>query len=197
MLSMRLRKHGIDSLLYWAHPSNVRNILERGILCYDIVHAASIEHESIAQWGVQLRRRARFLSVSNRWLHSYVPLYLVRRTPMLWAIKDSPRVCIRVDVRVCDKQGTIFTDGNAASDATHFFNKPWEIDELPWDILLRKRWTGSQIQDGTRKRCAEMLIPDLIEVDYILDVVCSPLCGADFPLGHRGLREDIPWFLEP
>jgi ssDNA thymidine ADP-ribosyltransferase, DarT len=195
-LSNLLRKLGTDCLHYWVHPSNVKSILERGILPYNYVHRAQLQHESLAARGVQARRN-RITLVSERPLHDYVPLYLVRRTPMLWAIRNQPRVCVRVNVSVSDKPGTLFTDGNAASEATRFFTEPSSVLEMPWDVLRRKRWTGMQVQDGARKRSAEILVPEAVEVEYILDVICSPLQEIEFPLGHRGLREDKPWFLEP
>jgi ssDNA thymidine ADP-ribosyltransferase, DarT len=170
--------------------------LEQGILSYNHVHHVQMTHQSLAATGVQVRRN-RLVLASNRPLHDYVPLYVVRRTPMLWAIRNQPRVCVRVDVTVSDKPGTIFTDGNAASDATRFFTNPSSVTEMPWEVLRRKRWTGAQIQDGSRKRSTEILVPDVVEVEYILDVVCSPLQEIEFPLGHRRLREDKPWFLEP
>jgi len=195
-LSSLFRKHAIDMLYYWTHPSNVRTILELGLISYNLVHEFNLRHESIAAPGVQIRRN-RLIPISGRSIHDYVPLYFVRRTPMLWDIKDHPHVCIRLDLRVVDKPGALFTDGNAASGETHFFDNSIYVDQVPWDVLHRKRWTGSQVRDGRRKRCAEVLVPYRIESEYILDVVCHPLTDIDFPLGHRHLRENKPTFLDP
>lgn len=163
---------------------------------YNLVHELRLHHESIAATGVQIRR-IRQVPISGRSIHDYVPLYFVRRTPMLRAIKDHPHVCVRLDLRAADKPGTLFTDGNAASDATHFFDSPRDVDRIPWEILHRRRWTGSEIQDGRRRRCAELLVPYRIEPEYILDVVCHPLTDIEFPLGYRHLRENKPSFLDP
>jgi hypothetical protein len=196
LLSTQLRRHAVECLYYWAHPANVRSIVQNGVLSYNLVHDSDLRHESLAAPGVQIRRD-RMLAISGLSLHSYVPLYLVRRSPMLWAIRNQPRVCIRMDLRVADKPGTLFTDGNAASDATRIFSDVRFINEVPWEVLHRRRWTGSQVQDGTRRRCAEVLIPYAIEIEYVLDIVCHPLVEIDLPLGHRHLRENKPNFLEP
>jgi hypothetical protein len=116
---------------------------------------------------------------------------------MLWEIRNRPHVFIRVGLEVADNPGTLFTDGNAASDATQFFADRHDIYKVPWGILHRNRWTGSYVLDGRRKRCAEVLIPDKIEMRFILDVVCSPTQEIEFPLGSRHLRVDKPDFLEP
>src|ERR1700720_2603737 len=147
LLSVRLRNHRIEHLFYLVDPSNVRSIVENGILSYNFVHDNRIPHESLAAPGVQIRRD-RYVPVSDRPLHSYVPLYLVRRTPMLWDIRDRPHVFILVDLRVADKAGTLYTDGNGASDATRFFSESNSVGEVPWDVLHRRRWTGSGVQDG-------------------------------------------------
>lgn len=193
-LSKRLRNRGIDYLHYLVHPINLPSIFENGILPYNRVHQRRLLHQSLAKSGVQYRRN---IQIFDRSLHDYVPLYLVRRNSMLWAVRSLPRVYVRVDLRVADQVGILFTDGNAASDATRFFSEAMFVDELPWDVLRRKRWTGHMLEDGKRKRCTEILIPDAVESHYIVDVVCSPVDEIDFPLGFRHLRMDIPGYLEP
>ena len=195
-LSMLLRNQRIDWLFYLSHPSNVRSIVENGILSYNLVDENRIPHASLASHGVQIRRN-RYVALSDRPLHDYVPLYLVRRTPMLWDIRHKPHVFILVDLRIADNAGTLYTDGNAASDLTRFFSDPVSTGEIPWDILHRGRWTGSGIKDGRRKRCAEILVPDRVDARFILEVVCSPTHEIELPLGHRYLRTDRPSFLEP
>ena len=196
LLSRQLRSHGVECFHYWAHPANVGSILQHGILSYNLIHDCKLHHNSLAAPGVQARRD-RLLPMSGLSLHSYVPLYFVRRTPMLWKIRNQPRVCIRIDLVVADKPGTLFTDGNAASVVTRIFSDATFVDEIPWEVLHRKRWTGSQVLDGTRRRCAEVLVQYLIEAKYILDIVCHPLTEIDFPLGYRHLRENKPNFLNP
>ena len=196
LLSMHLRNHRLEYLFYLAHPFNVRSIVENGILSYNVVHEKRIPHASLAAHGVQIRRN-RYVPTSGRPLHDYVPLYLVRRTPMLWDVRDKPHVFVLVDLRIADKTGTLYTDGNAASDATRFFSDPTHIGEVPWDVLHGRRWTGSGVQDGRRRRCAEILVLDRVATEFILGVVCSPTQEIDLPLGHRYLRTDRPNFLEP
>ena len=54
-------------------------------------------------------------------------------------------------------RGIIFTDGNAASEKTIFYEDAADLDALDWDCLEAEYWTD--FDDGARKRCAEALVP--------------------------------------
>lgn len=194
-LSSMLGDHGRDCLLYLTHPSNLPSILENGILSYNGVVKRALPHEDISNACVQYRRGRKM--VFDRPLHDYVPFYLVRRNPMLCAVSRYPRAYIRVDCRVADKPGTAFSDGNAASDGTLFYQDPSDIEMIPWRVIRAGRWTGQAYPDGKRQRCAEILVPDLVETNYILDVRVRDLNEVDFPLGTRHLCEEDRWFLRP
>jgi hypothetical protein len=122
---------------------------------------------------------------------------MAQRNPMLWAVQSYPLSYIRISLEVADKKGSAFCDGNAASHETHFYCDPHEIDKVPWDVVLGTRWTGSQIIDGKRKRCAEILIPELVETSYILDIRCQSLDNLDVPVGVRHMLIIDPSFLVP
>lgn len=169
-LSGALRRRGLKHLLYLCHPANLESILRNGILSYNSIRRRRIPHQSIANVGVQWRRnRTEF----SRSIHDNVPLYLARRNPMLWAVKSHPRVYVRVRLEVADKPGTIFSDGNAASGSTRFFQHLADVDKIPWDVVFAKKWTGRNFPDGTRQRCAEVLVPDCVEPEFITEVRCD------------------------
>lgn len=195
-LSAELRHKGLDCLLYLAHPANITSILEHGILSYNRVGRARIQHQSIADQGVQ-GRRTRTVRVTGRSLHDYVPLFMARRNPMLWRVQSHPLCYVRVSLDAADKDGTVFSDGNAACDETDFYQNASDIDKVPWDVVLGRRWTGSRIIDGKRKRAAEVLIPELIETSYILDIRCQRLDNLDVPVGLSHLLVRDPSFLVP
>lgn len=65
----------------------------------------------------------------------------------------------------------MFTDGNAASRDTRFFDKASDLDKLPWDVLNAEYW--NDFDDGKRKKCAEVLIYPSIDKKYIKAVHCS------------------------
>lgn len=65
--------------------------------------------------------------------------------------------------------GVVFTDGNAASDATQFYNNTEDLNKIDWEVLKAERWT--ELPDGKRKRCAEVLVPDSISFDSVRRIV--------------------------
>src|ERR1700684_3379813 len=112
-----IRAKGLDSLLYLVHPDNLESIMCHGILPYNVVRRRGLSHASLASERVQQRRDFDITGVS---LHDFVPLYLARRNPMLWAIGDQPPAYIRIQLEVADEEDVIFADGNAASNSTAF-----------------------------------------------------------------------------
>lgn len=92
-LSEALARHGLECLVCLTHPANVESILNRGLLSYNQVTQLKAPHESLANISVQWRRNR---TVFGRSLHDYVPLYLARRNPMLWAVSPHPHVYVRV-----------------------------------------------------------------------------------------------------
>jgi len=170
-LSAALRRRGVEFLYYLAHRDDVPSILQRGILSYNMVMRAGFQHQSIANKSVQRRRDVK--EVFGLSIHDYVPLYLVRRNPMLvkvWQDFPGDFAYVSINLEAADKGCTTFSDGNAASDATCFFRKLSKVDEIPWEVLRSEWW--NDFPDGKRQRCAEILVPKNVEPRFIFDVKC-------------------------
>lgn len=73
-----------------------------------------------------------------------------------------------LDANLLFQNGTVFTDGNATSGATSFFNDINEIDQLDWQCI-NADWYRD-LPDGIRRRCAEVLVPDTIPPRFIQQV---------------------------
>lgn len=192
ILSEALRGRGLECLLFLAHPTNVESILRNGILSYNCIKRMRIPHQSIANVGVQWRRDR---IVFGRSIHDHVPLYLARRNPMLWAVQSHPRAYIRVKLEAADKPGTIFSDGNAASDATCFFQTVSDVYNIPWEVIFARRWTGRSFPDGKRERCAEVLVPDCVEPEFIIEVRCDQAQNVSLPTEFRDRLISDPQFI--
>lgn len=177
-LSAALHRYDAQFLYYLAHRDDVPSILQRGILSYNMVLRAGLQHQSIADKSVQRRRDVK--KVFGMSIHDYVPLYLVRRNPMLLKVwQDFPGdfAYVRVNLKAADKGCTTISNGNAASDATCFFRKLSEVDEIPWEVLRSEWW--NEFPDGKRQRCAEILIPKKVEPRFIIDVKCYKPLAVD------------------
>jgi len=190
--SQIMRENGLDCLLYLVHPDNLESIMCHGILPYNAVRHHGLDHTSIASEEVQKRRDFYITGVP---CHDFVPLYLARRNPMLWAIGDRPRAYIRVRLEVADEEDVIFADGNAASKSIDFVRGDFGARRLPWNVILAPRWTGSRYPDGTRQRCSEVLVPHPITCDQFLDIRVDLSRQFSFPSDKSQMLRNAPAFI--
>lgn len=163
-------KYKTNSFWHLTHFSNIKSILKLGILS----HQDAIKHREcdISEHSVQDRRAETNDPIYNNCLHSYVPLFLRNRTPMLYSrreLKDE-LVFIEVDVLCLMQDGYLITDGNAASRDTEFYSSIDSLDKLPWTVLDADYW--NEHHDGKRMRSAEVLVPKKVSPQYFKTLHC-------------------------
>lgn len=154
------RRYGIDFLYHFTHVDNMPSIREHGLLSHNAAHQAGLVTEDISDPDVQELRGDK--SVFDRPLHDYVPLYFNPKNPMLYRrrARRDDLVILFLDRELLVQDGVAFSDGNAASGPTNFFNDVSLLDSLDWECIRAEYW--NEYQDGTRIRCAEVLVPDVI-----------------------------------
>jgi len=167
----QLVRFDIHHLYHMTHRLNVKSILQNGILSHSDAHQG-FNAVDIADNEVNIRR-SRKETFNGRNLHSYVPLYFNPKNPMLYARKkiQDDIVILAIDRSVINDKNSIFTDGNAASVNTVFYNSLSDLDNLDWKCIRGNSW--NEIEDGKRKRCAEVLVFPKIEVCYVSGIYCS------------------------
>lgn len=155
------RRYGIDYLYHFTHVENMPSILEHGLLSHNEAHAKGLVEEDLSDPEVQALRGNRRFS-SGRSLHDFVPLYFNPKNPMLYRLREHQDdiVILFLDQRLLAQPGVFFTDGNAANWATKFFNDLRHLADLDWGCIRADYW--NDFDDGKRKRCAEILVPDVI-----------------------------------
>ena len=168
--------------------ANLPSILERGLLSHQRV--ATIEHVSIADGDVQDRRRGKRVP-NGRPLHEYVNTYVDARNPMMFRRRSHRhQLCIlRIEPDVLDIPGTVIVDGNAASPFTRFAAAPAGLEMLDEQRVYATYWTNTDHlaqKEKERQRCAEVLVPDRVPVEYIVGCyVCTDgvarACGRIVP----------------
>lgn len=178
----RLKAMGIDHFHYMAPLGNVRLIAVTGILSYNQVQRTTRNPEynevmkavgvkSIADPHVQFRRANRW--IGNKSLHDYVPLYFGVHTPMQYVVtrddidnQHTTIVFIEIDIdTVFKRDGTVYTDGNAASSSTVFFDDEAGVDQIDWGIVYDT--PNCYSAEYKRKKCAEVLVPDSVGPECI------------------------------
>jgi len=160
-----------DCFYYLTHHSNVPDILRYGILSREEVTSRCLRVRDISDPEVQ-RRRARCDPVYSRCLHEYVPLYFNPRNPMLYRRREMQNelVILAISPKVLDAHSHLFTDGNAAA-ATTRFSRDIEVVQASAAVLRADFW--NDIDDGKRRRCAEVLVHRTVEAEFIVCAICN------------------------
>ncbi|RMG25827.1 MAG: DUF4433 domain-containing protein [Armatimonadetes bacterium] len=158
----------ITELHYITPIENVASILKRGILSHN--KAARVPHTSISMQEVQARRAAKVLPGRRR-LHSYANLYFNARNPMMYVRKHlHETICVlRVKPGVMQLPGVMISNKNAACTSALFLPYPEGLQWVDFRAVFAERW------DWRTKslRCAEVLVPHRVPVEFISGVYVS------------------------
>ena len=183
-----------EFLFHITHVENLTDIAAYGLKSHNRAHA---EHSPVDISNQDVNaRRSRCESVYGKRLHDYVPLYFRARGPMLSARRDHQArlVVLYVDRSVMRREGVVFTDGNAAADSTTFYDRSEDLKELDWACLNAQYW--NEFPDGTRTRCAEVLVPNEIPFGDVDRIVAQNNATAEIAANITSLRTLVKpeWF---
>lgn len=175
----KFAEFGITKLWHITHKDNIAGILERGILNHYNAHRTNLNLVDISDPKVQ-DHRENTESVYHRKIHEYVPLYINYRNKMLYKRQNlQEHLCLlEVSLAVLSEAQYVFTDGNAASYATKYYQSLDELKLLPWDVLNAVYW--NDFPDGGRKSCAEVLVYLKIPPKFIMNIHCYSKNTFDF-----------------
>lgn len=172
-----MKREDVLELHYIAPINNLRSILELGILSHN--RAKSVPHHSVALESVQQKRGRIFLPNVTR-LHSYVNLYFDARNPMMSYLRDSHQelVILRVRHQALDIPGTWIADGNSTARGKTKFYRPDTEGFLHLDnsYIFAGSWLDDDLevkQEKKRRRCAEVLVPEVVPATFISGLFCS------------------------
>ncbi|MBM0232659.1 DUF4433 domain-containing protein [Micromonospora sp. STR1_7] len=171
----------VAELHYIAPVANLPSMAKWGLVSHNL--ARSVEHASVAAEEIQDRRAGKRVP-QGLLLHDYVNLYLHARNPMMSRLRNggcAPIVVLRIDPSVLDLPNAIIADGNAAADYTRFYPSPQGIERLDEERVYARWWTDSDrivYFEKKRKRCAEVLIPERIAVEFIRGAYVCDTHGA-------------------
>jgi hypothetical protein len=165
-----MERERVTELHFITPRTNLASIAEKGILSHR--RATRVAHTSIALEDVQDRRKDKRVP-NGRPLHEYANTYFDARNPMMSRRRDERHeiAVVRISPDVLDLDGVVITDGNAAADATRFFRSPEGLADLDEGAVYAEWWTDSDYWtylEKKRMRCAELLVPDIIEPQYLL-----------------------------
>lgn len=169
-----LDNYRIDYVYHMTEVSNLRNILQYGLLSHNEAHTKGFNKTDIALHDVN-QRRANKKPIHGISLHDYVPMYFNPKNPMLFRRKEIQDniVILAIDRRVVYQDKSIFSDGNAASDATKFYSNLSDLGRLDWKCIRNEYWDN--YVDGKRIKCAETLTHPKIPMKYVKKIHCNSI----------------------
>jgi len=164
-----MERSELTELHYITPIANVPSILKIGILSHN--RAKQVHHQSVAMNEIQ-DRRVRVTVPGGKNLHEYVNLYICARNPMMYKRRAQYKeLCIlKISPDVLDIPGVVITDGNASGDYVRFAAAPKGISIVNRDLTFADNWQDNDPIQYFRKKaakCAEVLVPDKVEPDYI------------------------------
>ena len=170
--NQHLDKFRIDYLYHMTHRDNLQNILQNGLKSHNQARANNLTKVDIADNQVN-DRRSRREPIYNRSIHDYVPLYFNPKNPMLFRRNNIQNdiVILAIDRKILYQENIVFTDGNAAANATSFYKNPEELNRLNWNCISAEYW--NDIEDGKRIRCSEVLVYPNIQTNIIKKIFCN------------------------
>ena len=165
---------------YITHIDNLKSILKNGILSRNQIkdensmlvklrladRIKSIHSEDV----VQRRKNKKF---NNKPLWNYVNLYFQPRNPMLYVVIKNFQVkniiVLQINSDVINSNDVGVTDGNVASNDTHFFTDIKQgLAALAQEQFNKEYWNDSD--DARRKIMAELLVYNHISPDKIIGI---------------------------
>lgn len=170
------QQYGITGLYHMTHIDNLASILSKGLLSHNQARNNNYLRTDIANNDVNVRR-SHNEPIHNRPIHDYAPLYFNPKNPMLYFRREIQNniVILEFSPLVFLKEGVIFTDGNASvhttatyNSQTQFYSDLNDLNKLDWKCINDKWW--NDYEDGKRKKCAEVLIPDKIELSFLKSI---------------------------
>ena len=164
-----MTRSDITELHYITPIANLPSIMQLGILSNK--QAAKVGHVSVAMEEIQEKRRQKKIPGAGH-LHDYVNLYFDAHNPMLSKRRDkNNEICIlRVDPVVLNIAGVIIADCNAASAYAKFSTVEEGIASLDKEHVYARYWNHEDLFEKWArgsKKCAEVLVPDLVPARYI------------------------------
>lgn len=165
------------------HYQNVEHILRFG-LCSQYHHQANPNFISIGHTQlIKDRNDKNVIDPPGGTLGQYIPFYFAGHSPMLLKIctahggqkrhLQSELIYIRCELKYIFASNLqwFFTDGNAKTIITTYYNRQDDLEKLDWEAIASKEWSNKYSSDRQRKKMSEFLVKDHIPVKYIESII--------------------------
>lgn len=161
-------------LFHLTHIGNLPGILKKGILCKNQTAEERIKYVDVSYDDIQGARAQIFIPGTEHTLHDCVPLFFGARPPMLLAIRhkgisQEDMVYLVVNWGIINEPTAWFTDGNARTSGTQFYQGSSNLSRVDFDSADAYYWGADE--ETKRKKQAEVLKLSNILLDDILGII--------------------------
>lgn len=169
------QRYQLGPAYHMTHGGNLASIFASGaLLSKNSLAGLNVSVVDISNPGIQEWRNQKIVSQANRSIHDYVPLYFGFKTPMVACVqRDNEKIVfLRFSLDILELPGVIISDGNARSDSTVFrcFSSIDDLGFLDVRTVLGVKYANDS--EKKRRKQAEVLVPDRLGVQQILDIIC-------------------------
>ncbi len=167
------KKAEIKSLYYITHVENLRSIFAHGILSHRVVEERGVKYRAIYDAEIVGHRKLK-QTPDGRSLWEFANVYFQARNPMLYRVVHEKErreiVVLGLQPRVLEMPGAYLTDGNAANNATTFFDYQNGVEAVAgiWSTISGEWWNS--VDGSKRKIMAGCLVPGEIPPDLVHSV---------------------------
>lgn len=172
-----LRNMMKNFIFHMTHIEHLQSIFKNGLLS----HNNPYKKHDISNKDVN-DRREKHEPIYNKSLHDYVPFYFNPRNAMLYDVQARYKdyiVILKFNRDILNKNGTIFSNSNAATNNARFTNNIMDLynsNFIDWDEVYADSWNDEDLAIKTYKKQkmqAEALIQDVVPSSFIIEIICQ------------------------
>lgn len=157
---------------------NIQSIIKHGLLSTSKKESMKIEHDNIANGGIQARRKIMNVPCGQKGVvHNYVPFYLCSTNPMMLSLVHSKNIdqqfliFIVISLKKAFENDAVFTDASANTDIPpSFYSEIDDLTKLDWTAINKTQWGSSDV-DEKHRRMAEILIYDEVPISICESII--------------------------
>lgn len=148
-------------IFHLTHIRNIPAILKNGILCKNICTSKKMKITDVSHQSIQEVRALIQIPNTDHTLHDCVPMFFGARPPMLYAVlgkgySQEDMVYALVNWNIIGKPNVWFTDGNASSSRTCYYQSKSDLQHIDFNAAGAFWWHNKGIE-FRRKKQAEVL----------------------------------------
>ncbi len=171
-----LNKESITELYHITNASSVLSILKNGILSKSKQNENQIQTTSVFPKSTSNDHQLHQLALNyDTFVHCY---FNPKNQEVFQAYqKNQNLVILSLNQSLLNREDIYFTDANLSDPKTNIYQNQSDLDQMPWYDIFSNMVKSEEIdhlnqQDLKEYQLAEILVPNQIETDQIIEIFC-------------------------